>query len=46
MSVTAFDISRLAREYETKSPQEILALALSAFDGVAISFSGAEDVVL
>ncbi len=46
MSLTAFDISRLAREYETKSPQEILALALSAFDGVAISFSGAEDVVL
>ncbi len=46
MSVTAFDISRLAREYETKSPQEILALTLSAFDGVAISFSGAEDVAL
>ncbi|MCX9025862.1 MAG: phosphoadenylyl-sulfate reductase [Candidatus Methanoperedens sp.] len=40
------DIENLAREYENKSPQEILELALGKFKNIAISFSGAEDVVL
>jgi phosphoadenosine phosphosulfate reductase len=40
------DIENLAKEYENKSPQEILELALSIFKNIAISFSGAEDVVL
>lgn len=41
-----FDTEQLAKEYRDKSPQEILALALEHFDNAAISFSGAEDVVL
>lgn len=40
------DIAQLAVEYADKSPQEILKLALDKFDNIAISFSGAEDVVL
>jgi phosphoadenosine phosphosulfate reductase len=40
------NIPALAQEYDAKSPQEILELALSSFDNIAISFSGAEDVVL
>ncbi|MGB7441846.1 MAG: phosphoadenylyl-sulfate reductase [Coleofasciculaceae cyanobacterium] len=39
-------IEDLASEYATKSPQEILELALDMFDNMSISFSGAEDVVL
>jgi len=39
-------IEDLASEYATKSPQEILELALDMFDNLFISFSGAEDVVL
>ena len=33
-------------ELATQSPQEILRYALESFDNIAISFSGAEDVVL
>jgi phosphoadenosine phosphosulfate reductase len=33
-------------ELESKSPQEVLAAALDKYDNLAISFSGAEDVVL
>ncbi len=40
------NIEQLAKEYETKTPQEIIDLALSKFTNIAISFSGAEDVVL
>ena len=40
------NIEKLAVDYENKSPQEILALALKNFKNIAISFSGAEDVVL
>lgn len=40
------DIANLALEYADKSPQEILKLALDKFENIAISFSGAEDVVL
>ena len=46
MSVTEAEVASLATEYEAKSPQEILALALNRVDNIAISFSGAEDVVL
>ncbi len=41
-----FDISKIQSEYSTKSPQQILRLALAKFENIAISFSGAEDVVL
>ncbi len=48
------NIEQLSKEYEktthlntgTISPQEILELALKEFKNIAISFSGAEDVVL
>ncbi|MGH8520015.1 MAG: phosphoadenylyl-sulfate reductase [Gammaproteobacteria bacterium] len=40
------DIENLAVQYDHKSPQEILAYALAAHEHIAISFSGAEDVVL
>ena len=39
-------VDALASEYSDKSPNEILALALSQQGEIAISFSGAEDVVL
>ena len=40
------NIEQLAKEYDNKTPQEILELALEKFGNIAISFSGAEDVVL
>jgi phosphoadenosine phosphosulfate reductase len=40
------NIEKSAADYENKSPQEILGLALNNFKNIAISFSGAEDVVL
>ncbi|SEI68962.1 phosphoadenosine phosphosulfate reductase [Allopseudospirillum japonicum] len=43
---TQDQINQWALEQETASPKEILALAASQFDKVAISFSGAEDVLL
>ncbi len=46
ISMTAGEIARLESEYATKSPQDILTFALHQFDNIAISFSGAEDVVL
>ena len=46
MSISLLDISRLAANYESRSPQEIIRLALETSDKLAISFSGAEDVVL
>ena len=39
-------VDALASEYTDKSPSEILELALSQEGEIAISFSGAEDVVL
>jgi phosphoadenosine phosphosulfate reductase len=41
-----FDIEQSARDYVHKTPVEILKLALDSFENIAISFSGAEDVVL
>ncbi len=40
------DISSLNADLSNQTPQKILAIALSQFDNIAISFSGAEDVVL
>ncbi|MGA7933356.1 MAG: phosphoadenylyl-sulfate reductase [Kovacikia sp.] len=44
--LTESDISSLEMELSSQSPQKILERALSLFDNIAISFSGAEDVVL
>ena len=41
-----FNVQQLALEYDNASPRKILELALEKFDNIAISFSGAEDVVL
>lgn len=47
MTVDAQKIAALATEYASRTPQEILGLALKDYGpNVAISFSGAEDVVL
>ncbi len=46
MSITELDTEQLANEYESKSPVSIIKLALESFANIAISFSGAEDVVL
>lgn len=46
MTSQAFEAEKLAAEYDQRSPQDILKLALEHFDNIAISFSGAEDVVL
>ncbi|MEB3295675.1 MAG: phosphoadenylyl-sulfate reductase [Synechococcales bacterium] len=40
------DVPSLETELANKSPQSILEKAYSLFDNIAISFSGAEDVVL
>jgi len=46
MGISSADIPGLAAEYTTREPQDILKLALDRFENIAISFSGAEDVVL
>lgn len=49
MTSTAFDLSQLTAletELSGKNPRVILKRALALFDTIAISFSGAEDVVL
>ena len=46
MSKTELNIDQLAQEFAERSPVAILKLALEKFDNIAISFSGAEDVVL
>ena len=46
MTVIAFDVHHLAEEYDQKKPSEIIKLALDSFENLAISFSGADDVVL
>ena len=44
MSVVNLD--KLPQDLENRSPQQIVACALEHFDNIAVSFSGAEDVVL
>lgn len=40
------DITQLVSTCDGKSPTEILSIAINEFENIAISFSGAEDVVL
>ncbi len=44
--MTSFDIQSIQTELQNKKPRSILKVALENFDNIAISFSGAEDVVL
>jgi phosphoadenosine phosphosulfate reductase len=44
--MTTFEIAQLQTELDSKNPRVILKKALELFDNIAISFSGAEDVVL
>ena len=44
--LTVDEINNLTAEYAEKHPKEIIALALESTKSLAISFSGAEDVVL
>ncbi|OAI13825.1 phosphoadenosine phosphosulfate reductase [Methylomonas koyamae] len=44
--MTAFDLNTAQAELQGKNPRTILKAALANFDNIAISFSGAEDVVL
>ncbi|OQW75285.1 MAG: phosphoadenosine phosphosulfate reductase [Proteobacteria bacterium ST_bin11] len=44
--MTAFDLASAQTELQGKNPRTILKAALANFDNIAISFSGAEDVVL
>lgn len=46
MTVQEFNPEQLAKEYMHMAPEAILQMALGNFDNIAISFSGAEDVVL
>jgi len=46
MSVEQLDPIQLSRSLRDATPQEILATALARYPRVAVSFSGAEDVVL
>ena len=46
MSNIKFNTEQLAQEFADRSPAAIIKLALESFDNIAISFSGAEDVVL
>ena len=46
MGNNSLEIDKAASEYGNSTPLEILRLALDNFDNIAISFSGAEDVVL
>ncbi len=44
--MTSLTIENLQTELQQKNPRTILKAALAQFDNIAISFSGAEDVVL
>lgn len=44
--MTTFNLDTAQAELQGKNPRTILKAALSSFDNIAISFSGAEDVIL
>jgi phosphoadenosine phosphosulfate reductase len=46
MSQEHFNVEQLAADYDGKSPQQILQLALEHFDDLWLSFSGADDIVV
>ncbi|WP_417598653.1 phosphoadenylyl-sulfate reductase [Oceanospirillum sp.] len=44
--MSTFNTNQFALEFDTESPKKIIERALEEFGNIAISFSGAEDVVL
>jgi len=46
LNLSPEEIQAWDKEYESKSAKELLSFALGQFSNIAISFSGAEDVVL
>ncbi len=46
MTTLPFDLARAQADLSGKGPRQVLRAALEAFDRIAISFSGAEDVIL
>ncbi len=46
MNISTEEISTINNELMTQQPKQIIKFALEKFDNIAISFSGAEDVVL
>ncbi|MDX1399740.1 MAG: phosphoadenylyl-sulfate reductase, partial [Oceanospirillum sp.] len=44
--MSTFNANQFALEFDTESPKKIIEKALEEFGNIAISFSGAEDVVL
>lgn len=46
MSITAKEVEAWNAELRDASPRQIMEFALEKFDNIAVSFSGAEDVVL
>ncbi len=46
MTDNPVDIQQLQSDLKDKNPRKVLRTALESFDNIAISFSGAEDVVL
>ena len=46
MLINSDEISAIDQDLNTKQPKQIIKYALEKFDNIAISFSGAEDVVL
>ena len=46
MFINSDEISAINEELASKQPKQIIKFALEKFDNIAISFSGAEDVVL
>ena len=44
--MSTFNANQFALEFDTESPKKIIEHALETFGNIAISFSGAEDVVL
>src|SRR5262245_7718557 len=46
MALNSKDFTGLAAEYAGRHPRDIIALAMREYPDLAISFSGAEDVVL
>lgn len=46
MPIDTLDINALASDYASKTPQQVLQLALQHYDDLWLSFSGADDIVL
>ena len=44
--MSTIDITQKAKELADKSPQDILKFALETYENIAVSFSGAEDIIL